>query len=418
MSRMGILKTEVDPAEVGFDAGRLEVLDRRMRRYVEAGLLPGWLVAISRHGQLAHVSTYGHRDIEAGLPVETDTIWRIYSMTKPITAVTALVAYEQGLFELGDPVRWYIPSFKQTRVWRSGSTTAPVLEPITEELRVWHLFAHMAGLTYGFMQNHPVDTLYRQAGFEWGVPDTATDLATICDALAELPLVFQPGTEWQYSMGLDVLGRVVEVVTGRPFDEFMQAHVLDPLGMTDTIWHVDEDRTDRLAALYAPTPGTKKAFRYDVMGERATKPPVAPMGGGGLCATAGDYVRFAEMLRGRGELDGVRILAPKTVELMANNHLPGNVDLSAIGRPLFSETTFDGVGFGLGVSVTIDPVKAKVPGSVGDFGWGGAASTFHWVDPVEDMTVVFMTQLLPSSTHPLRSQLKQLVHSALVAPDR
>jgi CubicO group peptidase (beta-lactamase class C family) len=415
---MGILKTEVDPAEVGFDASRLEVLDRHFQRFVDDRLLPGWLIAISRHGQLAHVSTYGQRDVEAGLPVETDTIWRIYSMTKPITAVTALVAYEQGLFELSDLVRWYIPSFKQTKVWRSGSTTAPILEPITEELRVWHLFSHTAGLTYGFMQNHPVDALYRQAGFEWGVPTTATDLATICDQLASLPLVFQPGTEWQYGMGLDVLGRVVEVVSGRPFDEFMQTHVLDPLGMTDTVWQVGEDRADRLAALYAPEPGTKKALRYDVMGEPATRAPVAPMGGGGLCATASDYIRFAEMLRRRGELDGRRILAPKTVELMASNHLPGNTDLSAIGRPLFAETTFDGVGFGLGVSVTIDPVKAKVPGSVGDFGWGGAASTAYWVDPVEDMTVVFMTQLLPSSTHPVRSQLKQLVHSALVDPGR
>jgi CubicO group peptidase (beta-lactamase class C family) len=209
----------------------------------------------------------------------------------------------------------------------------------------------------------------------------------------------------------------VEVVAGVPFEEFMQAHVLDPLGMVDTVWHVDAGRTERLAALYSPTPGTKQAFRYDAMGGRATTPPVAPMGGGGLSATAGDYVRFAEMLRARGELDGVRILAPSSVDMMASNHLPGGVDLAAIGRPLFAETTFDGVGFGLGVSVTIDPVKAKVPGSVGDFGWGGAASTFYWVDPVRDLTVVFMTQLLPSSTHPIRSQLKQLVHASLVHPD-
>ncbi len=418
MAPMGTLKTEIDPADVGFDAARLERLDRHFQRYVDDGLLPGWLLAVSRHGQLAHVSTYGQRDVEAGLPVETDTIWRIYSMTKPITAVAALVAYEQGLFELNDPVRWYIPSFADTKVWRSGSFTAPVLEPITEELRVWQLFAHTSGLTYGFMQNHPVDALYRQAGFEWGTPADAKDLADICDHLAALPLVFQPGTEWQYSMGLDVLGRVIEVVAGVPFDEFLQTNVLDPLGMTDTVWHVDEGRADRLAALYAPTPGSKQAFRYDVMGSRATTPPVAPLGGGGLCGTAGDYVRFAEMLRGRGELDGVRILAPKTVELMASNHLPGGADLTAVGRPLFAETTFDGVGFGLGVSVTIDPVKARVPGNVGDFGWGGAASTSYWVDPVDDLSVVWMTQLLPSSTHPLRSQLKQLVHAALVAPER
>ena len=418
MGRMGILKPEVDPAEVGFDAGRLEVLDRRMRRYVDDGLLPGWLVAVSRHGQLAHVSTYGQRDIEAGLTVETDTIWRIYSMTKPITAVAALVAWEQGLFELNDPVSRFIPAFAETRVFRVGSAVAYDTDPVTEAMRVWHLFTHTAGLTYGFMQSHPVDALYRKAGFEWGLPDEAKSLADVCDHLAALPLLFQPGAEWQYSMGLDVLGRVVEVAAGVPFDEFVQAHVLDPLGMTDTVWQVDGSRTDRLAALYAPTPGTLEVFRYDVMGERATTPPVAPMGGGGLCGTAGDYVRFAEMLRGKGELDGVRILAPNTVDFMASNHLPGNADLTAFGRPLFAETTFDGVGFGLGVSVTIDPVKGKVPGSVGDFGWGGAATTSYWVDPVRDMTVVFMTQLLPSSTHPVRSQLKQLVHSALVDPAR
>ena len=418
MAPMATLKTEIDPADVGFDAARLEILDRHFQRYVDDGLLAGWLLAVSRHGQLAHVSTYGQRDVEAGLPVETDTIWRIYSMTKPITAVAALVAYEQGLFELNDPVRWYIPSFADTKVWRSGSFTAPVLEPITEELRVWQLFAHTSGLTYGFMQNHPVDALYRQAGFEWGTPTDATDLAGICDHLAALPLVFQPGTEWQYSMGLDVLGRVIEVVAGVPFDEFLQTHVLDPLGMTDT----------RLARRRGPRRSPRRAVRPDARqqagvplrrdGARATTPPVAPLGGGGLCGTAGDYVRFAEMLRNRGELDGVRILAPKTVELMASNHLPGGADLTAIGRPLFAETTFDGVGFGLGVSVTIDPVKARVPGNVGDFGWGGAASTSYWVDPVDDLSVVWMTQLLPSSTHPLRSQLKQLVHAALVAPER
>ncbi len=415
---MATLKIEIDAAEVGFDAVRLEVLDHHLRRYVDDGLLPGWLVAISRHGHLAHVSTYGQRDVEAGLPVETDTIWRIYSMTKPITAVAALVAWEQGLFELNDQVSRIIPAFAETRVFRVGSAVAYDTDPVTEAMRVWHLFTHTAGLTYGFMQSHPVDALYRKAGFEWGLPADATSLADVCDHLAALPLLFQPGAEWQYSMGLDVLGRVVEVAAGVPFDEFVQAHVLDPLGMTDTVWLVDGSRTDRLAALYAPTPRTLKAFRYDVMGERATTPPVAPMGGGGLCGTAGDYVRFAEMLRGGGELDGVRILAPNTVDYMATNHLPGNADLTTFGRPLFAETTFDGVGFGLGVSVTIDPVAAKVPGHVGDFGWGGAASTTYWVDRVADMSVVFMTQLLPSSTHPIRSQLKQLVHAALVEPSR
>jgi len=232
--------------------------------------------------------------------------------------------------------------------------------------------------------------------------------------LARLPLVFQPGTEWNYGMSTDVLGMVVEAASGVPFAEFVQTNVLDPLGMDDTVWSVPDDRADRLAALYIPTPGIGDVMRYDAMGAPARVAPTATLGGGGLCSTAGDYVRFAEMLRGRGELDGVRILAAGTVDYMATNHLPGGADLTAFGRPLFSETTFDGVGFGLGVSVTLDPVAAKVPGSIGDHGWGGAASTSYWVDPVRDLSVVFMTQLLPSSTLPIRSKLKQLVHATIV----
>lgn len=410
---MTALKVDIDPTEVGFDPARLARLDRHFAAYVDDGRLPGWLLTVARHGQLAHVSTYGQRDLEAGLPVETDTVWRLYSMTKPITAVAALVLYEQGAFELNDPVQRFIPSFADLRVWRGGSAVKPETEPVTEPMRIWHLFTHTSGLTYGFLQHHPVDALYRQAGFEWGVPPEL-DLAGVCDHLAELPLLFQPGREWNYGMSTDVLGMVVEAAAGVPLAQFVQEHVLDPLGMNETAWSVADEQADRLAALYIPTPGTGAAMRFDAMGAGARKAPVATLGGGGLCGTAGDYLRFAEMLRGGGQLDGVRILSPRTVEYMASNHLPGNADLTAFGRPLFSETTFDGVGFGLGVSVTLDPVTAKVPGSVGDFGWGGAASTAFWVDPVEDMTVMFFTQLLPSSTHPLRSQLKQLVHAALI----
>ena len=347
--------------------------------------------------------------------METDTIWRLYSMTKPITAVAALILWEQGGFELNDPVRTYIPSFERLRVWRGGSAVRAETEPVTEEMRVWHLFTHTSGLTYGFMQSHPVDALYRKAGFEWGVP-TGLDLGGVCDRLAELPLAFQPGAEWNYGMSTDVLGRVVEVAAGVPFADFVQEHVLDPLGMSETMWHVPPEHVERLAALYTPNPKTGLAMRFDAMGAAALEPPSATMGGGGLCGTAGDYVRFAEMLRGRGELDGVRLLSPGTVDYMASNHLPGNADLTTYGRPLFSETTFDGVGFGLGVSVTVDPIKAKVPSSVGDHGWGGAASTAYWVDPVRDLSVVFMTQLLPSSSLPLRSQLRQLLNAAIIEP--
>jgi CubicO group peptidase (beta-lactamase class C family) len=268
-------------------------------------------------------------------------------------------------------------------------------------------------LTYGFVASHPVDELYRRAGFEWGSPEGA-DLAAVCDHLAALPLLFQPGTEWAYSHATDVLGRVVEVASGMTLDQFFAERIFGPLGMVDTAFSVPEAEQGRLAALYTPDPATGRARRLDAMGDRALAPPAYLSGGGGLMTTAADYHRFAQMLCGGGELDGVRLLGSRSVRYMASNHLPNGADLTAFGRPLFSETAFDGVGFGLGVSVTVDPVKAKVPGSRGEFGWGGAASTAFWVDPVEDMTALFLTQLLPSSTHPLRSQMKLLVHQALV----
>lgn len=407
------LAPTAEPAAVGFDPERLARIDRRLGRYVDDGLLPGWLLAVMRHGELVHVGSRGHRDVEAELPVSDDTVWRIYSMTKPITTVAAMRLWEEGAFELGDPVAVHLPAFGEQRVWRSGSVTNPVTDPVTETMRMWHLMTHTSGLTYGFLYAHPVDELYRRAGFEWGTP-TGDDLAATVDRLATLPLLFQPGTEWNYSVATDVLGRLVEVLTGEPLDQALHRLVLEPLGMSETAFHAAGPMVDRLAALYTPHPDTRTCTRLDALGDGAKHPPAAFQGGGGLVSTARDYLRFAEMLRRHGELDSVRLLSPRTVAYMASNHLPGNADLSAFGRPLFAETTFDGVGFGLGLSVTIDPVAAKVPGSVGDHGWGGAASTFYWVDPVEDLTVLFMTQLLPSSAHPLRSQLKQLVHQALV----
>ncbi len=407
------LKVEVDPSEVGFDARRLDRVGGFLRRYVDEGYLAGWTMVVARGGRVACVERYGLRDIEAGLPIEPDTIFRVYSMTKPITAVAALMLWEEGAFQLKDPVSTYLPAVGDMRVWRSGSVTAPVTDPMTEPMAMWHLFSHTAGFTYGFMWAHPVDELYRRAGFEWGTP-ADVDLAGVCDRLAELPLLFQPGREWNYSMGLDVLGRVIEVISGRSLDEFLRERLFEPLGMADTGFWVPEDEQHRLAALYYPAPPTKKAKLFEGMGAAARSRPAAFLGGGGLVSTAADYHRFAQFLLRGGELDGARLLAPGTVEMMASNHLPGGVDLTEYGRPLFTETAFDGVGFGLGVSVTIDPVKAKVPGSVGDFGWGGAASTFFWADPVEDLTVLFLTQLLPSSTHPLRPQLRQLVHQAII----
>ncbi len=403
-----------DPTSVGLCPERLARIATHFDGYLERRQLPGWQVAVMRRGRLAYLHHSGHADVEQSVPVAADTVWRIYSMTKPITTVAALILWEQGRFELNDPVTDYLPAFGDQQVWRSGSATAPELEPMVEPMRIWHLMTHTSGLTYGFMQSHPVDELYRRAGFDWGMPP-GTDLAGVVDRLAELPLLFQPGTEWNYSMSTDVLGRLIEVISGQRLDEALRTLVLEPLGMDETAFWAHGPLADRLAALYAPTPGSQEIFRFDQFGDAARHEPAALLGGGGLVSTASDYLRFAEMLRCHGlGANGARIIGPRTAEYLARNHLPNNADLTAFGRPLFAETTFDGVGFGLGVSVTIDPVAAKVPGSVGEHGWGGAASTTFWVDPAEELSVVFMTQLLPSSTHPLRSQLHQLVSQAII----
>ncbi|MGD0559003.1 MAG: serine hydrolase domain-containing protein [Streptosporangiaceae bacterium] len=413
---MSELKVEAEPAEVGLDADRLSRIDRRLAHYVDEGLLAGWLVTVSRHGRLAHVSCRGSRDLEAGLPVETDTLWRLYSMTKPITSVAAMMLYEEGAFELTDPVSEFIPSFADARVYAGGSDLRPVTVPATEPVRIWHLLTHTAGLTYGFHRVHPADALHRAAGFEWGWPP-GTDLARACDIWAGIPLVFQPGSEWNYSVATDVLGRVVEVASGQRLDEFLATRIFGPLGMTDTGFYVPDERLSRLAALY--TRGTDgQAARLDALGEGARKPPEMLSGGGGLVSTAGDYHQFTQMLLPRpdspgGELDGVRLLSPRTVSYMARNHLPGGADLETFGRPLFAEAPFRGVGFGLGMAVVIDPVPGKVVCSAGELSWGGAASTAFWIDPAEELTVSFFTQLLPSSTYPIRSQLRQLVYQSL-----
>jgi CubicO group peptidase (beta-lactamase class C family) len=413
---MSGLKAEADPAEVGLDAQRLLRIDRHFARYVDDGRLPGWLVAVSRRGRVAHVSCYGARDLEAGLPVEPDTLWRIYSMTKPVTSVAAMILYEEGAFELSDPVSKFIPAFAGVRVYAGGSDQRQVTVPATEPVRIWHLLTHTSGLTYGFIRVHPVDALYRAAGFEWSVP-AGMDLATACDAWAAFPLLFQPGTEWNYSVATDVLGRVVEIASGQRLDDFLAARILGPLGMTGTAFYADDEGAGRLAALYTPAAGGKAA-RLDSLGRVARRPPRLNSGGGGLLSTAADYHRFLHMLLGTsespaGELDGTRLLGPRTVAYMARNHLPGGLDLEAFGRPLYAESPFAGVGFGLGFGVVIDPVRSRCVCSEGELTWGGAASTAFWIDQREELAVTFYTQLLPSSTYRIRPQLRQLVYQAL-----
>ncbi len=396
---------------MSFDASRLARIDRHFQQYVDDGRLVGWQLQVGRHGQVAHSATYGLADREAGRPVAQDTLWRIYSMTKPIVSVAFMSLWEEGLVELTDEVARYLPSFADVKVFRDGSATTAFLEPALEPVRLWHLLTHTSGLTYGFLQVHPVDAMYRAAGSDLGNP-TGNDLAANCDLWASLPLKFQPGTAWGYGVSTDVLGRVCEVVAGKPLDEVVRERVLEPLGMSDTRWWAD-GQEDRLAALYAAYEG--KAVRYDVLGDSALKPPVMLSGGGGLLSTAADYWRFSAMLLGRGALDGTRVLAPRTVELMARNHLPGGQDLGQLNSGGFAETIMDGVGFGLGFATVLDPTPARGASSVGEFYWGGLASTAFWVDPATGVCATFFTQLVPSSTYPVRAQLRQLVYSALVA---
>ncbi|MEV0066478.1 serine hydrolase domain-containing protein [Amycolatopsis sp. NPDC050768] len=405
------MNLETDPSSAGFDADRLKRIDRLFDAYVDDGRLPGYLAVVSRHGRIVHVASHGKRDVESGAPVEHDTLWRIFSMTKPITSVAAMTFVEEGAIDLNDPISRWLPEFAAPQVYVKGSALSPMTVPATEPIRLWHLLTHTSGLTYGFHHTHPIDAIYRAAGFEWGTPP-GLDLAAATRALAEFPLVFQPGSEWNYSVSTDVLGRLVEVLAGKPLDEVFAERIFGPLGMTDTGFSTKD--TDRLAALYVAHPRTKMPTRNEAFGSIGVARPDSFSGGGGLVSTAADYHRFTQMLLRGGALDGARILGPRTVSMMASNHLPGHVDLESYGRPLFAEMPFDGFGFGLGFSVLEDPVKAKTLSSAGEYAWGGAASTAFWVDPDEDLTVAFYTQLLPSSTHPIRQQLRQLVYQALV----
>jgi CubicO group peptidase (beta-lactamase class C family) len=405
------IKVDAEPAEVGLDADRLARIDRHYRRYVDEGRLAGLTVVVTRRGRVAHLSHHGRRDLESGAPVTDDTLWRIYSMTKPITSVAAMMLYEQGALELTDPISRWIPAFADARVYKAGPAHGASTVPATEPVRVWHLLTHTSGLTYGFHHAHPVDEIYRTAGYEFGAPD-GVDLEAACDAFARFPLLFQPGTEWNYGVSTDVLGRVVEAVSGQPLDAFFAEHILGPLGMDETVWSVGPDDVDRLATLYLA--GRDGLVTNRTLGEAATRPPTLFAGGGGLVSTPGDYHRFTQMLLRGGELDGARLLGPRTVAYMTRNHLPDGVDLETFGRPIFAESSYRGVGFGLGFSVVDNVAAGKLLTSAGEYAWGGMASTAFYVDPAEEVTAMFFTQFLPSSTYPIRSRLRTLVQQAIV----
>jgi CubicO group peptidase (beta-lactamase class C family) len=401
----------IDPQTVGISRSGLSRIDDHLTRYIEAGKLAGTLTLIARRGQLAYCAPLGSMDRERDKKMRPDALFRIFSMTKPITSVAMMMLHERALFALGDPVHKWIPEFEQLRVFRQGRHPNFVTEPTQRPMTVRDLMTHQSGLTYSFMERTGVDAAYRRLKIDGRYQGT---LQTWVKELATLPLEFSPGEHWNYSVSTDVLGYLVEVISGQRFDIFLRKNIFEPLGMGDTFFSVPEDKIERFTANYALGKDRKIALLDDPVDSPYSRPTAFFSGGGGLVSTASDYLRFAEMLRRGGELDGVRLLGPRTVAYMRQNHLPGGADLEAYGRPLFSETTFTGVGFGLGFSVAVDPVALKVPSSAGEFGWGGAASTFFSIDPVEDTVALFLTQLLPSSAHPIRSNLRALVHQALI----
>lgn len=408
------MRVSADPADVGLDLPRLGRIDEFLEAKRATGVIPGWSLAIARGGAVAYASHGGERDLESGDLVEHDTLFRIYSMTKPVTAVAAMILYERGAFELNDPVANFIPSFGELQIFESlGPDGRALTVPAGRTMTIRHLLTHTAGLTYGFHYAGAVDEMYRAAGYEVEAPADVT-LAEACEMWASLPLLFEPGSEWNYSVATDVLGRVVEILTGQTLGEYFQQQVFEPLGMLDTGFHVQPTDRTRLATLY--TPGPEGALeRNDLVGRSVLDSRRAHFGGGGLVSTTGDYMRFAMMLANGGALDGVRILGPRTVEFMMANHLPGGADLQEFGRPMQSESPAAGVGQGFGGTVVLDPVAAGVPLGVGEFGWGGAASTVFWIDPDLDVTVVFMTHVLPAVALPIRGLLHQLVRQALIS---
>jgi CubicO group peptidase (beta-lactamase class C family) len=410
------------PEAIGLSSTRLAKLDEVMtRRYVDGGLLPGLLTMVYRRGRVAHIGMSGHMDIERGKPMTEDALFRIYSMTKPITSVALMMLVEEGALGLDDAVATHIPSWKNLGVYQSGMPTLLADQPPTfittppeRPMKVVDLVTHTSGLTYGFMMRTAVDAAYRK--LKVNAFDTPGGLDTFIEQLSALPLEFSPGTRWNYSVSIDVMGYLVQKLSGLSFAEFLRTRLFEPLGMKDTAFFVPEDKIERFTSCYQPGPGNKGLkLQDDAVKTTYAKPPSLESGGGGLVSTAHDYMRFCQMMLGGGTLDGVQILSPKTVALFSKNFLPGNQDLTEMATPgAFSESGYGGVGFSIGCGVNVDVAKTRLPGTEGEFHWGGAASTAFWIDPKEDLAVVFMTQVMGSDARlTLRRDLRTLVYSAM-----
>jgi CubicO group peptidase (beta-lactamase class C family) len=397
----------------GFDTARLARIDSFVKEnYLDNGKLPHAQVLVAHRGEIAHFSSQGPAR-EGGKAINETSLFRIASMTKPVTSIAFMMLLEEGKVALDTPVHRVLPEFRELGVYNGGGGGVPfATKPLARPMLMLDLLRHTSGLTYGFQNRGNIDLAMREGKLEnW---HGNLDLDGFIGALGKLPLEFSPGDEWNYSVSTDVLGAVVARLEGKTLDQVFADRIFKPLGMGDTFFAVPDSKIDRLTDCYTFVPGKGKVM-YDRGAESAwSRMPKLLSGGGGLVSTALDYHKFCRMLLGHGELDGVRIVGRKTLELMTMNHLPGGSDLSTMSRSLFSEAANAGTGFGLGFAVNLDPAKSMVPGSAGEFYWGGMFSTAFFVDPVEEVTMVFMTQLSPSSTYPIRRELKTLIYSALV----
>ncbi len=396
----------VEPEGLGFSSHRLARINTAMQRYVDEKKLAGIVTLIARRGQVVHFEKFGMADIEAGRPMQLDTLFRIYSMTKPITTTAALMLLEEGRIRLADPISRYIPAFKAVKVLDNTTGSGVRFVDANQPITIHHLMTHTAGLSYGFDDNVYIDELYRK--HVWEPIETAPGLTLeeFVGEVAKLPLAYQPGTLYRYSVATDVLGFLVQVVSGMPLDEFLKQRILEPLGMVDTDFYVSPEKVERFSTVYGPG---EEQGQLKVVDASQTSHYAMPArfvsGGGGLVSTAGDYLRFGRMLLNKGELDGVRLLGRKTVELMTTNHMP-------IGAQPFPEDAF--TGFGLGVSVLLELRQSKLLGSPGTFGWGGAANTNFWIDPKEEVIGILMLQYMPSDTYPVVADFRTLAYQALV----
>ena len=403
----------VDAAGAGFQEEKLARIGDHLREnYVEPGKIPGCQVLVSRHGIPAYFESMGLMDRERGKAMRDDTIFRIYSMTKPITSVALMMLWEEGRFQLTDPIHRFIPSWRDQRVWQEGAGGEMVTRPPLAPPTMQHILSHTAGLTYGGLLpglETPVDEAYQGLGVARGQGETLREFA---DKLGRVPLLYDPGQRWCYSLATDVCGALVEIISGQPFEDFLQERILQPLGMVDTGFRVADEQVDRFAACYMRLPDKRLILEDDPETSHYRHKRNFFSGGGGLVGTTTDYMAFCEMLRQGGQHNGYQLLGRRTLELMTANHLLGGQSLAQMALGAFSETANAGVGFGLGFASTLDEVASASVGA-GDFYWGGRASTLFWVDPEEDLQVIFMTQLIPSSTFNFRGQLKNIVYGAL-----